>query len=118
MTAGERYEVGIDDAAEADLEEIIDYLTERRDRADALAFVDAMIERIDRLSEFPLRGSIPSELEGTGETEVRQIVHGKYRILYEIEEERKVVRVIMIVHGRRDMQTLLRTRLLAPDPPA
>lgn len=118
MTAGDRYEVQIDDAAEADLEAIIDYLTERRDRADALAFVDLMIERIDRLSEFPLRGPVPKELEGTGETEVRQIVHGKYRILYEIEEEGKAVRVILVVHGRRDMQTLLRDRLLAPDPPA
>lgn len=116
MTDDQRFDVQIDEGAEADLDAIIDYLTERRDRADALAFVNAILERIDHLSVFPLRGAVPKELQGTGETEVRQIVHGKYRIFYEVEEQ--VVRIFLVADGRRDICTLLAARLLAPDPPA
>lgn len=116
MTADRRYEVRIDELAEADLESIIAFLTERRDRADARAFVQALLERIDRLETFPLRGSVPKELRGTGETEVRQLVHRKYRVIYEVA--RSTVRIILVADGRRDMQALLRQRLLDADPPA
>lgn len=114
--ADHRYEVRIDEAVEDDLRSIIAFLTERRDRADALAFLDAILERIGRLETFPLRGSAPKELQGAGEVGVRQLVHGKFRIIYEVDGT--TVRIVLVADGRRDMQALLRQRLLAPDPPA
>ena len=96
--------------AARDLEALYDYIALR----DAPQKADYILEQIEkafsRLSEFPEQGAYPKELAALGIREYREIFFKPYRIVYRIMN--KDVYVLLIVDGRRDMQTLLQRRLL------
>jgi toxin ParE1/3/4 len=96
--------------AARDLEALYDYIALH----DAPQKADYVLEQIakafSRLSEFPERGAYPKELAALGIREYREIFFKPYRIIYRIMD--KDVYVLLIVDGRRDMQTLLQRRLL------
>lgn len=108
----DRYTVSYAPAATADLLEIADYVAERQGIDAGDDFLDDMIERIATLERYPLRGVVPKELGDNGDSGFRQIVAGKLRIVYAVLGDRVVV--LLIANGRRDMQALLRDRLLGP----
>ena len=96
--------------AARDLEELYDYIAlhEAPQKAD---YVLEQIEKaFSRLSKFPERGAYPKELLALGIREYREIFFKPYRIIYRVVG--KNVYVLLIVDGRRDMQTLLQRRLL------
>jgi toxin ParE1/3/4 len=62
------------------------------------------------LSKFPERGVYPKELIALGIREYREIFFKPYRIIYRIKD--KNVYVLLIVDGRREMQSLLQRRML------
>lgn len=109
----EGYDVVVSNAAQADLTNIVDFLTIVRSPIDATGFVDAMLDHIATLSSFPHRGSIPREFEEAGETDFRQTLFGRYRIIYEVVARQ--VTIVLVADGRRDMAVLLRERVLAGD---
>ena len=96
--------------AARDLEALYDYIALH----DAPQKADYVLEQIEKafsmLSEFPERGGYPKELAALGIREYREIFFKPYRIIYRIMD--KDVYVLLIVDGRRDMQTLLQRRLL------
>ena len=99
----------ISDAAH-DLSELYAYIAEH----DSPGKADYVLEQIENtfstLSEFPERGVYPKELLEIGIREYREIFFKPYRIIYRVME--KNVYVLLIVDGRRDMQSLLQRRLL------
>jgi len=98
-----------EDAAR-DLNELYDYITAH----DSPQKADNVLEQIETtfstLSEFPERGVYPKELLKLGIREYREIFFKPYRIIYRVMD--KNVYVLLIVDGRRDMQSLLQRRLL------
>ena len=96
--------------AARDLEELYDYIALH----DAPQKADYVLEQVDKafstLSEFPERGAYPKELVSLGIREYREIFFKPYRIIYRVID--KNIYVLLIVDGRRDMQTLLQRRLL------
>jgi toxin ParE1/3/4 len=96
--------------AARDLDEIYDYIALH----DAPQKADYVLERIEkafsRLSEAPERGPYPKELLLPGIREYREVFFKPYRIIYRVMD--KNVYVLLIVDGRRDMQSLLQRRLL------
>jgi len=104
------FAVLLTNAAARDLNELYDYIAVH----DAPQKADYVLEQIEkafsRLSEFPERGAYPKELAALGIREYREIFFKPYRIIYRIMD--KDVYVLLIVDGRRDMQTLLQRRLL------
>jgi len=96
--------------AARDLEELYDYIALH----DAPQRADYVLEQVEKafstLSEFPERGAYPKELVSLGIREYREIFFKPYRIIYRVIE--KNIYVLLIVDGRRDMQTLLQRRLL------
>lgn len=96
--------------AARDLDEIYDYLAFH----DSPQKADYVLEQIEKvfssLSEFPERGVYPKEILVLGIQEYREIFFKPYRIIYRIMG--KNVYVLLIVDGRRDMQSLLQRRLL------
>ncbi len=98
-----------DDAAR-DLEDLCDFIN----RNDVSGKADYVLEQIEKtlnsLSEYPQRGTFPKELLAIGLREYREIFFKPYRIIYRVMDNN--VYVLMIVDGRRDMQTLLQKRLL------
>ncbi|HBB16050.1 MAG: plasmid stabilization protein [Syntrophus sp. RIFOXYC2_FULL_54_9] len=96
--------------AARDLEELCDYIALH----DAPQKADYVLKQVEKafstLSEFPERGAYPKELSALGIREYREIFFKPYRIIYRVID--KNVYVLLIVDGRRDMQTLLQRRLL------
>jgi toxin ParE1/3/4 len=54
---------------------------------------------------------VPKELDALGIREFRQILVESYRLIYRLSG--KIVFVMVIADGRRDMQALLERRLLS-----
>ena len=104
------YKVTISPDAEADFHNLIDYISEHDSPEKAAHVFTRIDEALTSLSEFPERGSHPSELLEIGEREYREIFFKPYRLIYRVQG--KEVRVLLIADGRRDMRTLLRRRLL------
>ncbi len=96
--------------AARDLEELYDYIALH----DAPQKADYVLEQVEKafstLSEFPERGAYPKELVLLGIREYREIFFKPYRIIYRVID--KNIYVLLIIDGRRDMQTLLQRRLL------
>ena len=96
--------------AARDLDELYDYIT-LHDAPPKADYVLGQIEKaFSKLSEFPERGVYPKELLTIGIREYREIFFKPYRIIYRVMD--KDVYVLLIVDGRRDMQSLLQRRLL------
>jgi len=96
--------------AACDLEEIYDYIALH----DSPQKADYVLEQIEKafssLTKFPERGVYPKELLALGIREYREIFFKPYRIIYRIMD--KNMYVLLIVDGRREMQSLLQRRLL------
>jgi len=105
-----RFAVLLTDNAARDLDELYDYIA-LHDTPKKADYVLEQIEKaLSRLSEFPERGAYPKELLAIGIREYREIFFKPYRIIYRVMD--KNVYVLLMVDGRRDMQTLLQRRLL------
>lgn len=102
-------------AARDDLAGIVAYRAAQRGTDAGEALLDSLLDRAQALRQFPNRGARPKELLGQGEENIRQIIATPYRMIYEVQPER--VLFILIADGRRDMQRLLRERLLGQPVP-
>lgn len=104
------YRVFLTDDALHDLEEIDDYIC----KSDSAQKADYVLQKIETtlqsLAELPARGAYPKELLELGIRDYREIYFKPYRIIYRAQGQR--VDVYLITDGRRDMQSLLTTRLL------
>ena len=104
------FAVSLTNDAARDLGEIYDYIALH----DSPPKADYVLERIEEvfysLSEFPERGVYPKELLKIGIQEYREMFFKPYRIIYRVMD--KNVYILLIVDGRRDMQSLLQRRLL------
>ena len=78
-----------------DLEQIHAYIA-----ADAPRYADVVAARIvdafERLTEFPQSGRVVPEL---GRADVREIIQGSYRLVYQLRAER--AEILAIHHGSR-----------------
>jgi toxin ParE1/3/4 len=105
-----KFEVELTQGAEDDLDSIYRYLAENRSSDDAERLLDAFLDKIRTLERYPLRGSVPKELESIGIREYRQVLMKPYRLIYRVAADE--VFIMLIADGRRDMQALLERRLL------
>ncbi len=104
------YRVFLTDDAAYDLEDLYDYI-ESHDAPEKAEYVlDKIEETFSSLADNPERGAYPNELLAVGLREYREIYFKPYRIIYRIIA--KHVYVMVIVDGRRDMQSLLQRRML------
>lgn len=106
------HEVALTADAAADLLQIADWIAENDSAANALHVLERIEAVVQGLARFPLRGAYPSELLALGIRDFRETAFKPYRVIYRVEG-RKVL-VYLIADGRRDLQTLLSRRLLAP----
>lgn len=106
-----KYRLLITDAAQADLEEIYEWIRDHDSPARADYVLDRLMQAAESIAALPNRGSRPHELPPGTDAECRQVFFKPYRIIYEVESANIVVH--MIADGRRNLQTLLLRRLTA-----
>jgi toxin ParE1/3/4 len=104
------FTVEITEAAESDLQEIVEDVWERTGARTADRLLDDLLECVSKLESFPERGSFPSELAQLGIKDFRQLIFQSYRLIYRVIG--RTVFVMVIADGRRDMQRVLERRLL------
>ena len=103
------FQVFLTDDASTDLEELYDYI-EMHDVPGKVESVLSEIEKVfSSISDNPERGVYPKELLSLGIREYRELFFKPYRIIYRILNN--MVYVMLIVDGRRYMQSLLQRRL-------
>lgn len=109
------YRVVFTDAALQDLDEIADYISNLHSARQALHVVREIRKRVETLKVFPDRGTHLPELVdlGAGGTlDYRQLHLPPYRIVYFVTG--RVVNIMLVADGRRDMPALLMKRLVRP----
>ena len=112
------YNVIVTESAERDLDELYaDVAThDSPSRADEL-LVHVMTV-VARLQTLPERGTVPPELRELGVRDFHEVFFKPYRIIYRILEpssrsrSQGQVAILLIVDGRRDLQSVLARRLL------
>ena len=109
------YRVVFTGAAVQDLDEIADSIANLHSVRQALYVVNEIRKRVETLKVFPDRGTHLPELVdlGAGGTmDYRQLHWKPYRIVYFVSG--RVVNIMLIADGRRDMPALLMKRLVRP----
>ena len=104
------YKVLLTNDAAKDLDEIFGYIHLNDSPSSAEYVLNQIENAIANLSHFPEKGSYPDELINLGIKQYREVYFKPYRLVYQIIK--KTVYIMLIVDGRRDMQTLLSRRLL------
>jgi toxin ParE1/3/4 len=80
-----------------DLEDIVTFIV-KDNPGRARSFGNELIDRALSVAVFPERGRIVPEID---ESSVREIIHGAYRIIYEIFPEEQTIYVLRFWHGAR-----------------
>jgi toxin ParE1/3/4 len=109
-----RFDVQLTHHATADLAEIVAFIRERDGEVRAGGVLTQFEQLVRELSRFPSKGVVPRELAELGTHDFRQVRLKPWRVVYRTQE--RVVVVMLIVDGRRNLQTLLTRRLLGPGP--
>jgi toxin ParE1/3/4 len=104
------FEVRWTAAAAADLEEIIDWISQNDSPARAEYVLGRIESVVDALKRYPERGGYPPELLQVGTRDYRETFFKPYRIVYRVDGRH--VFIYLVADGRRDMQALLSRRLL------
>ena len=105
-----RYRVRIVQEAEADLAELVDYLARNDSIGRADHVLDKLLTVCERLEQNPERGHFLPELRSLGIKSYREVHFKPYRVIYEVIG--REVFILLIVDGRRSLQTVLERRLL------
>lgn len=106
-----RYEVRYLASAQNDLYELLRFLSEKESPARASQVLNRIRKLCDDLTLMPERGHVPPELEEMGSRKFLELHYKPYRIIYQVSDP--VVYIHLVCDGRRDMQSLLRGRLLS-----
>ena len=77
------------------MEEIHDFIARNSPRY-AAAVAGRLVAAVDRLEQFPESGRVVPEF---AEPRVREVIHGSYRIVYELHEE--TVEVLTVFRASR-----------------
>jgi len=103
------FEVLLLENAIKDLEVIYQSLKQRASKEGALREMEGLEAACASLSENPGCGSVPHELERIITLEYRQIISKPFRIIYQVAGNN--VFVFGILHGKRNIQDLIRQRI-------
>lgn len=85
-----------------DLVEIREYLGQFSDDA-PLRILGRIKQRIENLAEHPRISPFYDDLE------IRKLVVGDYLVLYQINENKKSIEILYILHGTRNIAAILRS---------
>jgi len=98
-------------SAKNDLFDLLRFLNEKESPARARDVLNRIRKCCDDLQCMPQRGHVPPELEEMGSKKFLELHFKPYRIIYQVNGS--IVYIHLICDGRRDMQSLLRRRLLS-----
>ena len=101
------YAVHFTRTAEADLQEITEYVSRVLDNPPAAeSLLDKIDKRIRELSDYPEAHPLAADIQ-LQERGIRVFTFGNYVGLYRVRRDEQTVVVLRLLHGRRDWISLL-----------
>ena len=97
------YQVKLSRSAKSDIENIVRYIS-IDDPDQALRFGRFLIHHARGLAQFPERGRVVPEFN---DDSIRELIVRRYRILYRLNHDERLVEVIRFWHAARDILHLL-----------
>jgi len=110
----DRYQIVWTPVAQADMDEILDYIAVRDCVDAAMDVYEKLMGKIETLVSAPERGRIPPELREIGIFEYHELIAAPYSVFYRVYE--KTVGIVAVFDRRRDLEELLIERTLRPRP--
>lgn len=98
------------EAARDDLLEIRDYLKTNQSPAFVKKVTEQIRDEVGSLKDWPSKGVFVRELEELQLDQYRELLAGQHRIIFERGSEAFYVHIVC--HASRDLEALLRRRLL------
>jgi toxin ParE1/3/4 len=93
------FSLHIASAALADMDAIAEFI--RRDNpARAASFIEELSAKVETVAERPMSFPARTDLKPG----LRSAVHGRYLIIFQVGEDQ--VRILRVLHGARDIQSL------------
>jgi len=93
------YKVRVSRPAEQDIEQAFIFIGDRSPRA-AITWLNSVQQAITSLANMPNRASfIPENIRL--KSQYRHLIHDNYRIVFQVDEEKKTVSVIRVYHSSR-----------------
>ncbi len=105
-----QYRVRVVEEAEEDLAELADYIAHHDSVERANFVLEKLLTLCERLEQHPERGHFLPELRSLGIKTHREVHFKPYRVIYEVIG--REVFILLIVDGRRSLQTILERRLV------
>ena len=102
------YKVLWTDAAQTDLETIVDFIAEE-DLRNARRVLERLEKRARALRRFPERGRVVSEMRTLDVFLYRELIERPWRMIYRFDDKR--VYVLAVLDSRRELTSLLLERL-------
>ncbi len=84
------------------LRDIDQFLAETSDQA-AVSFLEGIIDKVEMLCDHPRMGA---RLVDAAEREVREVLYGRYRVIYEFVEGADAIYVLAVIHSAMDLDRL------------
>lgn len=104
-----KYSYRFTEKAEQDFDEILRYISvDLANPAAAQKLGRKMFEQIDMVRAFPESGA-PVDNEFLADKTVRKLLVGSYVIYYKAHYDEKIISVIRIVYGKRNLDEILKT---------
>jgi plasmid stabilization system protein ParE len=100
------------DAARDDLLELRAYLARTQPPAFVRKVTEQIRDEVGSLKDWPSKGTYVQELEELQLEQYRELPAGQHRIIFERASEAFYVHIVC--HTSRDLEALLRRRLLTP----
>ena len=86
----------------ADLGGLVSFIARDNPQA-AEQFGDAIIQKAEKLDEFPFLGRVVPEFKIE---DIREIMHRPYRIVYRVRAEQKSIEILRVWHAARGIPKL------------
>lgn len=113
----DRYSIRWSKTADDDLSAILDYVARSDGASRALAPYEDVRRHVSTLGSLPRRARVVPELGALGLDAFRELLVGPYRVCFRLDG--RVVVLLAVLDGRRDLAELLVERALrADDDPA
>lgn len=107
--ASDRYNYVLTESAEADIDEVFDYIAGELVNPDAAsAFADELEEKLEEICKTPKAGR-PVHNPYLKRDDVRRVLVKNYIAYYLIDEEKANIVVLRVVYSRRDQDRILKT---------
>lgn len=101
------YRVILANTAIQDLHEIGFYIAEQSQSGEiAQRFVDELLDRCDRLNDFPQLGALPKDY-ALRAMDYRFVPYKSYLIFYTVDNDAKAVHIISIINSKKDYRRVM-----------